>query len=125
MTDIIADYGPNRSAPHAVEAEEAVLGCILINPDAYNEVAELLAPDDFYLHKNRWIWNAIVALNARRAPLDTITISEELERNTQLAEAGGTVYLNQLITVVPTSLHAVAYANIVPEESLRRRLIEV
>ena len=62
MTDITADYGPNRSAPHAVEAEEAVLGCVLINPDAYFEVSAFLRPDDFYLHKNRWIWNAFVNL---------------------------------------------------------------
>ena len=55
MTDIIADYGPNRSAPHTVEAEEAVLGCVLINPDAYFEVSAFLRPDDFYLHKNRWL----------------------------------------------------------------------
>jgi replicative DNA helicase len=124
MTDIIADYGPNRSAPHAVEAEEAVLGCVLINPDAYFEVSAFLRPDDFYLHKNRWIWNAFVSLHEQRLPIDTITVSEELERNTQLAEAGGTAYLTQLINTVPTSLHAEAYGRLVERESLRRRLIE-
>ena len=124
MTDIIADYGPNRSAPHAVEAEEAVLGCVLINPDAYFEVSAFLRPDDFYLHKNRWIWNAFVSLHEQRLPIDTITVSEELERNTQLAEAGGTAYLTQLINSVPTSLHAEAYGRLVERESLRRRLIE-
>jgi replicative DNA helicase len=124
MTDITADYGPNRSAPHAVEAEEAVLGCVLINPDAYFEVSAFLRPDDFYLHKNRWIWNAFVSLHEQRLPIDTITVSEELERNTQLAEAGGTAYLTQLINSVPTSLHAEAYGRLVERESLRRRLIE-
>ncbi len=124
MTDIIADYGPNRSAPHAVEAEEAVLGCVLINPDAYFEVSAFLRPDDFYLHKNRWIWNAFVSLHEQRLPIDTITVSEELERNTQLAETGGTAYLTQLINSVPTSLHAEAYGRLVERESLRRRLIE-
>ena len=124
MTDITADYGPNRSAPHAVEAEEAVLGCVLINPDAYFEVSAFLRPDDFYLHKNRWIWNAFVNLHEQRLPIDTITVSEELERNTQLAEAGGTAYLTQLINSVPTSLHAEAYGRLVERESLRRRLIE-
>ncbi|MEP7356190.1 MAG: replicative DNA helicase [Anaerolineales bacterium] len=124
MTNITADYGPNRSAPHAVEAEEAVLGCVLINPDAYFEVSAFLRPDDFYLHKNRWIWNAFVSLHEQRLPIDTITVSEELERNTQLAEAGGTAYLTQLINSVPTSLHAEAYGRLVERESLRRRLIE-
>ena len=89
MTDT-ADYGPNRSAPHAIEAEEAVLGCVLINPDAYFEVSAFLKPDDFYLHKHRWIWDAFVGLHEQRLPIDIITVSEELERHTQLAEVGGT-----------------------------------
>src|SRR5207253_4763 len=96
----------------------------LINPDAYFEVSAFLRPDDFYLHKNRWIWNAFVSLHEQRLPIDTITVSEELERNTQLAEAGGTAYLTQLINSVPTSLHAEAYGRLVERESLRRRLIE-
>lgn len=124
MTDTIADYGPNRSAPHAVEAEEAVLGCVLINPDAYFEVASFLRPDDFYLHKHRWIWNAFVALHEQRLPIDIITLSEELERHAQLAEAGGAAYLTRLINTVPTSLHAEAYGRLVEREAMRRRLIE-
>jgi replicative DNA helicase len=124
MSDIAADYGPNRSAPHAVEAEEAVLGCVLINPDAYFEVAAFLRPDDFYLHKNRWVWDAYVSLHEQRLPIDVITVSEELERHNQLGEAGGVAYLTQLINAVPTSLHAEAYGRLVEREALRRRLIE-
>ena len=124
MTDIIADYGPNRSAPHAVEAEEAVLGCVLINPDAYFEVAAFLKPEDFYLHKNRWVWDAFINLHEQRLPIDIITVSEELERHNQLAEAGGAAYLTQLINAVPTSLHAEAYGRLVEREALRRRLID-
>ncbi len=124
MSNTLADYGPNRSAPHAVEAEEAVLGCVLINPDAYFEVASFLKPDDFYLHKNRWIWDAFISLHEQRLPIDIITVSEELERHSQLAEAGGAAYLTQLINTVPTSLHAEAYARLVEREALRRRLID-
>ena len=124
MTNTLADYGPNRSAPHAVEAEEAVLGCVLINPDAYFEVASFLKPEDFYLHKNRWIWDSFVNLHEQRLPIDIITVSEELERHSQLGEAGGAAYLTQLINTVPTSLHAEAYGRLVEREALRRRLID-
>jgi len=124
MTNSLADYGPNRSAPHAVEAEEAVLGCVLINPDAYFEVAAFLKPEDFYLHKNRWVWDAFINLHEQRLPIDIITVSEELERHNQLAEAGGAAYLTQLINAVPTSLHAEAYGRLVEREALRRRLID-
>jgi replicative DNA helicase len=119
-----ADYGPNRSAPHAIEAEEAVLGCVLINPEAYFEVAPILRPDDFYLHKHRWIWDAFVGLHDQRLPIDIITVAEELERHNQLGEVGGSAYLTRLINAVPTSLHAEAYARLVEQESLRRRLLE-
>jgi replicative DNA helicase len=124
MSNTPADYGPNRSAPHAVEAEEAVLGCVLINPDAYFEVAAFLRPDDFYLHKNRWVWDAFVSLHEQRLPIDIITVSEELERHSQLAETGGAAYLTQLINAVPTSLHAEAYGRLVEREALRRRLLD-
>jgi replicative DNA helicase len=125
MTDTpSADYGPNRSAPHAIEAEEAVLGCVLINPEAYFEVAPILRPDDFYLHKHRWIWDAFVGLHDQRLPIDIITVAEELERHNQLGEVGGSAYLTRLINAVPTSLHAEAYARLVEQESLRRRLLE-
>ncbi len=125
MTDTTrADYGPNRSAPHAIEAEEAVLGCVLINPEAYFEVAPILRPDDFYLHKHRWIWDAFVGLHDQRLPIDIITVAEELERHNQLGEVGGSAYLTRLINSVPTSLHAEAYGRLVEQEALRRRLLE-
>lgn len=125
MTDTTrADFGPNRSAPHAIEAEEAVLGCILINPEAFFDVAGFLRPDDFYLHKHRWIWDAVVNLHEQRLPIDIITLGEELERHNQLAEVGGAAYLTRLINTVPTSLHAEAYGRLVEREAMRRRLLE-
>jgi replicative DNA helicase len=125
MTDTPgADYGPNRSAPHAIEAEEAVLGCVLINPEAFYEVAAFLRAEDFYLHKHRWVWSAFVSLHDQRLPIDIITVSEELERHNQLGEAGGAAYLTRLINSVPTSLHAEAYGRLVEREAMRRRLLE-
>jgi replicative DNA helicase len=119
-----ADFGLNRSAPYAAEAEEAVLGCVLINPDAYFEVAAILKPDDFYLHKHRWIWNAFTELSEQKLTIDIITVSDALEQHKQLGEVGGAAYLTRLINTVPTSLHAEAYGRIVQREAIRRRMIE-
>ena len=118
------DFGPNRSALYALEAEEAVLGCVLINPDAYLEVAAFLKVADFYLHKHRWIWEVFAHLHDQHLPVDFITVSQELESRRQLDEAGGPAYLTHLLNVVPTSLHAEAYGRLVERDGIRRRLLE-
>ncbi len=128
MTDLnlqAAEYN-NRPqiVPHSRESEEAVLGAILINPEAYYDVAQFLKPEDFYIHRNKWIWEAMVNLFEQRTPLDMLTISEELERNGYLAELGGPAYLTSLINNVPTSMHAEAYGRVVEETAIRRRMIE-
>jgi len=109
--------------PHSREAEEAILGSILINPEAYYDVAPFLQSDDFYIHRNRWIWEAFTHLHERRMPIDFITISEELEQIGQLAEIGGSAYLTALISTVPTSLHAEAYGRIVEASAIRRKML--
>jgi replicative DNA helicase len=118
------DLGPNRSTLYAPEAEEAVLGCVLINPDAYFEVAPVLRAEDFYLHKHRWIWDVFIHLHDQRMPVDFITVSQELDNRRQLDEVGGAAYLTHLLNTVPTSLHAEAYGRIVQRDALRRRLLE-
>jgi replicative DNA helicase len=118
---------PSRPGPAADpqnrEAEEALLGAVLINPEAYYEVASFLAPGDFYIHRNGWIWEAFQHLVERQAPIDVLTVSEELTRQGRLEEAGGASYLAALMSNVPTSLHAEAYGHIVEEEAVRRRLL--
>ena len=94
--------------PHNREAEEAVIGAVLINPEAYYDVAQFLKPDDFYIHRHGWIWDAFTRLHERRVPIDFLTVSTELEQMGQLAEIGGPAYLTALINNVPTSLHAEA-----------------
>ena len=118
------DLGPNRSALYAPDAEEAVLGCVLINPDAYFEVAPFLRADDFYLHKHRWIWDVFIHLHDQRMPVDFITVTQELDNRRQLDEVGGAAYLTHLLNTVPTSLHAEAYGRIIQRDALRRRLLE-
>jgi len=111
------------TVPHNREAEEALLGAILINPEAYYDVAPFLKPDDFYLQRNRWIWEAFTALHERRAPLDFITLSEELDQKGQLEEIGGPAFLSNLVSNVPTSLHAEAYGRIIEANAIRRRML--
>ena len=95
--------GP-QVVPQSREAEEAVIGAVLINPEAYYDVAQFLQADDFYIHRHRWIWQAFNRLHERRVPLDFLTVSEELDQQNQLAEVGGTAYLTALINNVPEKL---------------------
>jgi replicative DNA helicase len=117
-----SNIGPHI-VPHSREAEEAVLGAVMINPEIYYDVAQFLQADDFYIHRHRWIWDAFVRLHERRLPIDFLTVSEELDQMGQLAEVGGPAYLTALVNNVPTSLHAEAYGHIVEEAGIRRRMI--
>jgi replicative DNA helicase len=109
--------------PHSREAEEAVIGSVLINPETYYDVIQFLQADDFYIERHRWIWETFTRLHERRAPIDFLTVSEELAQLGQLAEIGGPAYLSALINNVPTSLHAIAYGRFVEETSVRRRML--
>lgn len=110
--------------PHSREAEEAVIGSILINPEAYYDVVEFLLANDFYIHRHRWIWEAFNRLHESRTPIDFLTVSEELDQSGYLGEIGGPAYLTTLINNVPTALHATAYGHRVEETAIRRRMIE-
>ncbi len=109
--------------PHHAEAEEAVLGSILINPEAYFDVASFLRAEDFYIHRNRWIWECITHLHETRTPIDFLTITNELARRGQLDEIGGPAYISYLITNVPSSLHAEAYGKMIEATSIRRQMM--
>ena len=128
----MTEYLPEQSAaptslnvPYSKEAEEAVVGAVLINPEAYYDLAQFLVADDFYIHRNQWIWEAFVRLHEARTPIDLLTLSETLEKNNQLAEIGGSSYLTSLINQVPTSINAEAYGRIVEENSIRRKMLQV
>ncbi|HFQ94236.1 MAG TPA: replicative DNA helicase [Anaerolineae bacterium] len=112
-----------RLPPHNLEAEEAVLGSLLIDPDAIYDVANFLHPRDFYKVQNGWIYEAILALNERREPLDLLTLTDELRRREQLEEIGGEAVIIGLVNAVPTSVNAAHYGRIVEAASTRRQLI--
>ena len=112
-----------RMAPHNLEAEGAVLGSLLIDPDAIFRVASFLNADDFYREKNGWIYQAVLDLHDRREPVDFVTLCDELDRRGQLEEVGGAAYITELIASVPTSIHVEHYGRIVERTATLRRLI--
>jgi replicative DNA helicase len=110
--------------PHSREAEEAVIGSVLINPEAYYDVVEFLQAEDFYIHKHKWIYETFNRLHERRSPIDILTVTEELDQMGYLGEVGGSAYITALISNVPTALHAAAYGHLVEETAIRRRMLE-
>ncbi|HMM27410.1 MAG TPA: replicative DNA helicase [Aggregatilineaceae bacterium] len=114
---------PDRMAPHSVEAEEAVLGSVLLNSDSLFEVASFLQPDDFFIVRNSWVWEAILRLQERNEQIDYVTVVEELRQQGRLDDIGGAAYITYLINHTPSSIYAEAYGRIVERAAIRRRLL--
>jgi replicative DNA helicase len=115
--------GPDKTTPANPEAEESVLGALLIDPDAVIKVASFLRADDFYREKNGWIYQVVLDLHERREPADFVTVVDELERRNLLQETGGAAYIISLINNTPTAVHVEHYAHIVERAATLRRLI--
>jgi replicative DNA helicase len=113
----------DRIPPSNVEAEDALLGSLIIDPDAIFDVAAFLQPSEFYKETNRWIYEAVLALYERHEPVDLITLTDELRKRKQLEEVGGEALVIGLINIVPTSVNARYYGRIVEAAALRRRMI--
>lgn len=119
MTTPTADKMP----PHDVEAEECVLGSILIDTSALNRVRAVIKPKDFYMVKNQWVFEAMLDLKASNQPIDAVTLRRELDVNGKLDEIGGPAFITYLMTVVPTAIHAAGYASIVSRLAVDRRIL--
>jgi replicative DNA helicase len=113
----------DRLPPQSIEAEQSVLGALLIDRDAVVEVAELVHPGDFYRQHHGTIFAAILDLYERREPVDIVTVSEVLERGGTLEQIGGSAYLTSLINLTPTAVNATHYARIVERKAVLRNLI--
>ena len=113
----------DRLPPQSLEAEQSVLGAILIDRDTVVEVAEFLRAEDFYRQANGRIYAAILDLFERREPIDIVTVAESLERRDELEAVGGRAYLSSLSNETPTAVHAVQYARIVERKAVLRNLI--
>ena len=113
-----------RTPPHSLEAEQSVLGGLLLDAAAWFNVSDVVRAEDFYRPDHRTIFDAIRALATNQKPTDAVTVSEHLERHGQLADVGGLAYLGTLARDTPTAANVRAYAEIVHERSLLRQLIK-
>ena len=113
-----------RLPPHNLEAEQSVLGSLLIDRDAIIKVAAFLRPENFYSLANETIYRAILDLYNKREPTDFVTLSDELQRRGQYDQAGGLSYLSSLLNAVPTAVHVEYYARIVERAATLRKLID-
>ena len=111
--------------PHSIEAEQSVLGSMLIDPESWDKVAELVTETDFYNRSHQTIFRAIVRLLNTNQPIDLITVSEELEKHDELDDAGGFAYLGELAKNTPSSANVASYAQIISERAITRELIGV
>ncbi|MFZ3151724.1 MAG: replicative DNA helicase [Anaerolineaceae bacterium] len=105
------------------EMEEALIGAVIINPDVFLDVASILNPEDFYLNRHQWIWEAFRYLFSTAQSFDLLTIKQELEARSHLEDVGGMEYLVGLANQVPSSLHAESYARNINALAVRRRLL--
>jgi replicative DNA helicase len=114
-----------RIPPHSLEAEQSVIGGLMLDNKAWERVGDKLVAEDFYRRDHRLIFDAIGELAERNQPCDAVTVSEFLDRKGQIEEAGGLAYLGQLAMDTPSAANTVAYADIVRERSMLRELIRV
>ncbi len=109
--------------PHDIQAEESVVGSLLIDGEAVTRISGFLKADDFYRERNRWCYEACLALLNRSEAINQVTVAHELERRGVLEDAGGSAYLSHVVSVVPTSVHLEHYGHIVNRTATMRRLI--
>lgn len=114
-----------RLPPQSLEAEQSVLGAMLLDKDAVVQVADFLAPEHFYKEAHGQIFEACLQLYEERQPIDLVTVTEELKSRKQLKAVGGSAYLTELVEAVPTAAHVEEYGRIVKAHYIRRELIRV
>lgn len=120
MSDLFAD----RTPPHSIEAEQAVLGAVFLEPEALITASEILVPEDFYRPAHERIFRVMLDLHERGQPVDLVTVTAELQDRKLLEEIGGVSYLSDLANAVPTAANVEYYSRVIEEKSLLRRLIK-
>ena len=121
-TPVITDPS-GKLQPQAVELEEAVLGALMLEKDAYTIVSDLLTPESFYEPRYQKIYEAINQLGFNQRPIDMLTVTEQLRQNGTLEEVGGAVFITELTARVQSAAHIEYHARIIAQKSLARRLI--
>ena len=110
--------------PSNRDAEEALIGAVLINQEVYLDVSQFLRAEDFFIVRNQWIWEAFHHLSETRNPIDLVTVTETLSNRGQLDEVGGQSYLISLVNRAPNSFHAESYGRIIEQNAIRRRMLD-
>jgi replicative DNA helicase len=110
--------------PHDVEAEEAIVACLLVDSDAIHHVAPIVKPEDFFREKNGWAYEACLALFDRNEAINQVTVAHELARRERLEEIGGAAYLSRLVAELPTAVGVEHYARIVKRDAIYRQLVQ-
>jgi len=111
--------------PHSNEAEQSILGGLMLNNEAWDTVSDLVSEDDFYRYDHRLIFQSMTRLFSVNRPMDVVTLAEELDKNAKLDEVGGLAYLSQLAKDTPTAANIKRYSEIVRERSILRQLVQV
>ncbi|OOC56185.1 MULTISPECIES: replicative DNA helicase [Nocardiopsis] len=117
--------GYDRTPPHDIQAEQSVLGGMLLSKDAITQVVEIIRSVDFYRPAHQIIYDSIINLFSRGEPVDAISVNAELTKRGEAARAGGALYLHTLTEAIPTAANAGYYAKIVSDRAVLRRLVEV
>ncbi|TDQ49948.1 replicative DNA helicase [Permianibacter aggregans] len=117
------DYADIKAPPHSIEAEQAVLGGLMLDAGAWERVAEAIVADDFYREDHRKIFKAMAKLSAASQPVDAVTVFEQLELEGEASSVGGLPYLADLAKNTPSAANILSYANIVRERALLREMI--
>lgn len=112
-----------RLPPHDIEAEEAVIGSLIVDPDAIFKIATFLVPEDFFDETNQVIYRACLSVHQRNEVVNQIIVAHELMRQNRLEQIGGAAYLSHLVSITPTPLYVEHYARIVSNAAAMRRLI--
>ena len=123
VNGLVDEQFEGRIPPQNLDAEQSVLGAILLDPDSIVPVMEFLVPEDFYRVNHQVIFKAMVELNNDSSPIDIVSVAERLNQNKQLENAGGQFYLLELAEKVPTASNVEYYSKIVSEKSTLRKLI--
>lgn len=113
-----------RIPPQNLDAEMSLLGSILIDEETLADISEHVTPLDFYDRRHGIVYGAIMRLYEKHKPVDLLTLTDELKRKNELDDVGGSAFLTELTNYVPTSAHAEAYAELVAQKAVRRRLIK-
>ncbi|HZJ40594.1 MAG TPA: DnaB-like helicase N-terminal domain-containing protein, partial [Demequina sp.] len=116
--------GLERTPPQNLDAEQSVLGAMMLSKDAMADVIESVRADDFYRPAHETIFDTAITLYNSGDPVDALTVGAERQRSGELARVGGAEYLHTLISIVPSAASAGYYARLVREQSILRRLVE-